>query len=139
MRFGYDVATLNSSSALTLLMTSYTSAFNFYVECRTGSVKGTDPLLASNEALNSAGSEPSPPVSRDGSGGPVLRTGEKPLDRSSPTAPSVKPIVKVKYNPEGSKTPASERLHVLIVEDNIINQTVLKRQLTKSGFTCEGM
>lgn len=27
-------------------------------------------------------------------------------------------------------------LHVLIVEDNIINQTVLKRQLLKAKFTC---
>lgn len=28
-------------------------------------------------------------------------------------------------------------LHVLIVEDNIINQTVLKRQLLKAKFTCD--
>jgi hypothetical protein len=27
---------------------------------------------------------------------------------------------------------------VLVVEDNIINQTVLKRQLTKAGYDCEG-
>jgi CheY-like chemotaxis protein len=27
---------------------------------------------------------------------------------------------------------------VLIVEDNIINQTVLKRQMNKAGFTCDG-
>jgi hypothetical protein len=29
--------------------------------------------------------------------------------------------------------------HVLIVEDNLINQTVLARQLRHVGFTCEGM
>jgi hypothetical protein len=29
-------------------------------------------------------------------------------------------------------------LHILIVEDNIINQTVLKRQITKAGLTCDG-
>jgi CheY-like chemotaxis protein len=28
-------------------------------------------------------------------------------------------------------------LHVLIVEDNIINQTVLKRQILKAGLTCD--
>ena len=28
--------------------------------------------------------------------------------------------------------------HILIVEDNIINQTVLKRQLVKAGLTCDG-
>ena len=28
--------------------------------------------------------------------------------------------------------------HILIVEDNIINQTVLKRQLLKAGLTCDG-
>ena len=29
-------------------------------------------------------------------------------------------------------------LHILIVEDNIINQTVLKRQIVKAGLTCDG-
>lgn len=28
-------------------------------------------------------------------------------------------------------------LHILIVEDNIINQTVLKRQIVKAGLTCD--
>lgn len=38
-------------------------------------------------------------------------------------------------------TPAPEEvkdMHVLVVEDNIINQTVLKRQLIKAGLTCDG-
>lgn len=30
-----------------------------------------------------------------------------------------------------------ENLHLLVVEDNIINQTVLKRQILKSGMTCD--
>ena len=30
------------------------------------------------------------------------------------------------------------KLHVLIVEDNLINQTVLMRQLRHVGLTCEG-
>lgn len=29
-------------------------------------------------------------------------------------------------------------LHILIVEDNVINQTVLKRQILKAGLTCDG-
>lgn len=32
----------------------------------------------------------------------------------------------------------TKRLHILIVEDNIINQTVLKRQIVKAGLTCDG-
>jgi CheY-like chemotaxis protein len=32
----------------------------------------------------------------------------------------------------------AEELHILIVEDNIINQTVLKRQMIKAGLTCDG-
>lgn len=31
------------------------------------------------------------------------------------------------------------RPHVLIVEDNLINQTVLARQLKHVGLTCEGV
>jgi CheY-like chemotaxis protein len=29
-------------------------------------------------------------------------------------------------------------MHILIVEDNLINQTVLRRQITKAGLTCDG-
>ncbi|WWC68787.1 uncharacterized protein I206_102722 [Kwoniella pini CBS 10737] len=38
-----------------------------------------------------------------------------------------------------SPTPPPEGLmeHILIVEDNIINQTVLKRQIVKAGLTCD--
>jgi CheY-like chemotaxis protein len=32
----------------------------------------------------------------------------------------------------------SDRMRVLLVEDNIISQTVLKRQLVKAGLTCDG-
>ena len=31
-----------------------------------------------------------------------------------------------------------EKLHILVVEDNQINQTILKRQMVKAGLTCEG-
>jgi CheY-like chemotaxis protein len=32
----------------------------------------------------------------------------------------------------------SDRMRVLVVEDNIISQTVLKRQLVNAGLTCDG-
>lgn len=32
----------------------------------------------------------------------------------------------------------SDLMRVLVVEDNIISQTVLKRQLMKAGLTCDG-
>jgi CheY-like chemotaxis protein len=39
----------------------------------------------------------------------------------------------------GSPPPeGTEHMHILIVEDNIINQTVLKRQIIKAGLTCDG-
>ena len=34
--------------------------------------------------------------------------------------------------------PTTQGMHVLIVEDKLINQTVLKRQITKAGLTCDG-
>ncbi|OCF32334.1 hypothetical protein I316_06002 [Kwoniella heveanensis BCC8398] len=33
--------------------------------------------------------------------------------------------------------PSTSDLHLLVVEDNIINQTVLKRQIIKNGLTCD--
>ncbi|WVQ94591.1 hypothetical protein IAU59_001671 [Kwoniella sp. CBS 9459] len=33
--------------------------------------------------------------------------------------------------------PSNAELHLLVVEDNIINQTVLKRQIIKNGLTCD--
>ncbi|CAK9786228.1 hypothetical protein CC85DRAFT_260792 [Cutaneotrichosporon oleaginosum] len=53
--------------------------------------------------------------------------------------PAVSPLLPVPRLP--ATTPASpdapEPLRLLIVEDNIINQTVLKRQLVKAGFVCD--
>jgi hypothetical protein len=40
-------------------------------------------------------------------------------------------------NPLSVDVPAMKK-KVLVVEDNIINQTVLKRQLVKAGYACEG-
>jgi hypothetical protein len=42
---------------------------------------------------------------------------------------------------KSTTTPPPEELknmHVLVVEDNLINQKVLKRQLIKAGLTCDG-
>lgn len=40
-------------------------------------------------------------------------------------------------NGDGDVSPIS--FHALVVEDNIINQTVLRRQLLKAGWKCDGM
>lgn len=40
--------------------------------------------------------------------------------------------------PSNPPVPTASAFNALIVEDNIINQTVLHRQLTKAGWTCEG-
>ncbi|WWC91472.1 uncharacterized protein L201_006418 [Kwoniella dendrophila CBS 6074] len=53
------------------------------------------------------------------------------LTLTTPT-PTLTPDV----NPSGTAN-TSSGLHLLIVEDNIINQTVLKRQIVKAGFTCD--
>lgn len=61
-------------------------------------------------------------------------TPEYPFD-STRTAPTTPPII-----PTNSPLPAgisTSKLHILIVEDNIINQTVLKRQIIKAGLTCD--
>jgi hypothetical protein len=50
-----------------------------------------------------------------------------PAKRRQTAAKSVKPSV------------LGPRPHVLIVEDNLINQTVLARQLKHVGLTCEGV
>ena len=43
-----------------------------------------------------------------------------------------------KTGPSGRINVLGPRPHVLIVEDNLINQTVLARQLKHVGLTCEG-
>ncbi|WVW79173.1 hypothetical protein I302_101139 [Kwoniella bestiolae CBS 10118] len=47
------------------------------------------------------------------------------------------PAPTLSYSPVKSVTPGQISIHFLIVEDNIINQTVLKRQIVKAGFTCD--
>jgi hypothetical protein len=50
---------------------------------------------------------------------------------------AVRPALKKRHTGKQSLA-LGPRPHVLIVEDNLINQTVLMRQLKHVGLTCEG-
>ncbi|OCF34679.1 hypothetical protein I316_03722 [Kwoniella heveanensis BCC8398] len=62
-------------------------------------------------------------------------------------SPSAPPPRSITASPSIASTPSSASAltpppgdaaeHILIVEDNIINQTVLKRQIVKAGLTCD--
>jgi hypothetical protein len=53
------------------------------------------------------------------------------ISRSGSTMSSVSSV-------DSTVTASDDALHILIVEDNVINQTVLKRQMIKAGLTCDG-
>ncbi|WWC60138.1 uncharacterized protein I303_102702 [Kwoniella dejecticola CBS 10117] len=61
----------------------------------------------------------------------------------APSSPSPSPSISIASSGtsslSGPATTLSETAleHILIVEDNIINQTVLKRQIVKAGLTCD--
>ncbi|KAK4686890.1 hypothetical protein P7C73_g3237, partial [Tremellales sp. Uapishka_1] len=57
------------------------------------------------------------------------------LDMS--TTSSVSSVTSASPSPSPGLIEEFKSLHILIVEDNIINQTVLKRQILKSGLTCD--
>lgn len=57
--------------------------------------------------------------------------------RAPKSVPLPSPPALPELNHRSASFDASLPLHILIVEDNIINQTVLKRQLLKSHFTCD--
>lgn len=65
-----------------------------------------------------------------------------PMDPSAPSLDrSMSSITTNSSQFKSTGTPPPEEvknLHILIVEDNIINQTVLKRQIIKAGLTCDG-
>ncbi|OCF72550.1 hypothetical protein I204_06932 [Kwoniella mangroviensis CBS 8886] len=67
------------------------------------------------------------------------RTGQpqKTLEDTISTLKLTAPAPTLSYSPVKSITPGPVNIHFLIVEDNIINQTVLKRQIVKAGFTCD--
>jgi len=43
----------------------------------------------------------------------------------------------VRYGVPSTASVSARSLHVLVVEDNAINQKVLARQLSKAGLTCQ--
>lgn len=63
----------------------------------------------------------------------TCQTQKRPLDLDdTPEKPRTRKRNEAKVGAAGPKP------HVLIVEDNLINQTVLMRQLRHVGLTCEG-
>ncbi|WVQ94712.1 hypothetical protein IAU59_001792 [Kwoniella sp. CBS 9459] len=93
------------------------SVFRFFIKTRT--VAPPSALAAYMEATSlNALKSPSGPISRSMTISPSIAS--TPSSASAPTPPL-----------EG------EGEHILIVEDNIINQTVLKRQIVKAGLTCD--
>ncbi|WVF66906.1 hypothetical protein IAT40_001649 [Kwoniella sp. CBS 6097] len=93
------------------------SVFRFFIKTRTvapPSALAAYVEAASLDALRSR----TVPISRSITASPSIAS--TPSSASAPTPP-----------PEGMAE------HILIVEDNIINQTVLKRQIVKAGLTCD--
>ena len=109
------------------------SVFRFFIQTKT--IQPLSALAAYVDATTSA-----PPGSRAATAGsPSIPTSlnitRSMTPSSSVTSPMMSPVpssVSIAQEERG------EPLHILIVEDNIINQTVLKRQIVKSGSTCDG-
>jgi hypothetical protein len=114
------------------------SAFRFFIECRTSGHQGDESPVALGEGSKSAVTRRSSVVSADIPGESVSNFDAEHLNKVSPRALIAKEVTKARSSLLGSIPLPANRLHALIVEDNIINQTVLKRQLTTSGFTCGG-
>lgn len=107
-----------------------TTAFRFFIECRTAN-DVTLPSAHTNGKTIPAQLQPRDSLRRKSvSTISPIKAVKKPSS-TRPSSPSARPT-------QGLKVSSEEPLHVLIVEDNIINQTVLKRQMIKSGFTCDG-
>ncbi|KAK8845645.1 hypothetical protein IAR55_006361 [Kwoniella newhampshirensis] len=70
-----------------------------------------------------------------GVGSGAYQSAERALDSSLATLAITTPTPTL--SPSGPTPISFDGLHLLIVEDNIINQTVLKRQIIKAGFTCD--
>ena len=90
--------------------------FRFFI--KTCTVRPPSALAAMVEATSHPGSEPA-------ESGPMTPSSSLASTPSIFSAGSPEPDVVLD-------------LHILIVEDNIINQTVLKRQIFKAGLTCDG-
>lgn len=71
----------------------------------------------------------------------ALIESSSPLKSKSPSCPSPSlPMSRSSSRSTNVGTPIEDSgtEHVLVVEDNLINQTVLKRQLIKAGLSCNG-
>jgi hypothetical protein len=103
------------------------STFTFYVQaerCPPPSVKPSIPLIAQNlsHVTTSSVSTPEPnPTLLDPSQDPINEAAAKILRPPTPQE-------------EKSAPTATRKIHVLLTEDNIINQRLLQRQLIKAGF-----
>ena len=89
--------------------------FRFFVKVRTAAP--LSPIAAMVQATT-------PPA-------PIRPSPIQELSRSGSTMSSVSSV-------DSNATASDDALHILIVEDNVINQTVLKRQMIKAGLTCDG-
>ncbi|WWC87709.1 uncharacterized protein L201_002601 [Kwoniella dendrophila CBS 6074] len=106
------------------------SVFRFFIKTRT--VAPPSALASYVEATN-LGALKSPSATNYSS----IPASSSPLP--SPL-PSPSPSIMSSGTSSSSPTPPptnNEAEHILIVEDNIINQTVLKRQIVKAGLTCD--
>lgn len=106
-----------------------TLAFRFFIECRT--VNSVTPALShSNVKPEPAQQQTRESLRRRNVSTTLPIEAVKKLSLAGPSSSA--------HSPKASKVLPRDALHVLIVGDNIINQTVLKRQMIKSGFTCDG-
>lgn len=107
-----------------------TTAFRFFIECRTANDVALPSAHANGKIPPAQLQVRYSPRRKSVSTISPIKAVKKPSS-TRPSSPSARSI-------QGPKVSSEEPLHVLIVEDNIINQTVLKRQMIKSGFTCDG-
>ncbi|KAF1945949.1 putative histidine kinase HHK16p [Clathrospora elynae] len=101
------------------------STFGFYLQCRRMRPERSTPSddqihILPNEAILPRNiHEPSPRHNRA---------------KSSHDQVAAKSAIDKKQSTSGPRNPTQDdKLHVLVVEDNLVNQKVLKKQLTKSG------
>jgi hypothetical protein len=106
------------------------TAFRFFIECRTAGDVTLPSALTNGKTIPARLQPRDSPRRKSVSTTSPIKAVKKPSS-TRPSSPSARPT-------QGPKVSSEEPLHVLIVEDNIINQTVLKRQMIKSGFTCDG-
>ena len=97
------------------------STFQFYIQARAVAPPTLDSLV-------SAASSVSLDASASGLSRPTY------MNPTPSSASGISSIILSKSPPPQGMAP----LHILIVEDNIINQTVLKRQIIKAGLSCDG-